>query len=137
MGRLMGIDYGTKRTGIAVTDPLQMFGSGLTAIDTKDIYTFINNYLQTEPVDKFIVGMPTHIDGNPTHNTQNVINFIRSLKNKYPKIEVDIVDEAYTSKQAMQVLIKSGVKQKDRRNKKLIDEVSAAIILQEYLGNTM
>lgn len=135
MGRLMGIDYGTKRTGIAITDPLQMFGSGLTAVNTKDIYTFITTYLLTETIDKFIVGLPTNNNGSDTHNTQSVLSFIRSLNNKYPKIIVETVDEAYTSKQAMQVLIQSGIKQKERRNKKLIDEVSAAIILQQYLGN--
>jgi putative holliday junction resolvase len=136
MGRLMGIDYGTKRTGIAVTDPMQMFGSGLTAVDTKDIFTFIANYILTEPLEKFIVGLPTNNDGSDTHNTQNVLQFIRALNNKYPKIPVETIDEAFTSKQAMQVLIQSGVKQKDRRNKKLIDEVSAALILQQYLGNS-
>ncbi len=135
MARILAIDYGIKRTGIAVTDPLQLFGHGLTAVDTKDIFSFLQQYINTESVEKIIVGLPYKHNGEATDSTTAILKFVNFLQRKFANIIIETVDEAFTSKQAMQTLIASGVKQKDRRNKKLIDEVSAAIILQQYLGN--
>jgi putative holliday junction resolvase len=135
VARILAIDYGVKRTGLAVTDPLQLFGQGLTALDTKDILPFLEDYIKNEAVEKILIGLPFHNDGTATDSTKPILKFVGFLKRKFPGIAIETVDEAYTSKQAIQTLIASGIKQKDRRNKKLIDEVSATIILQQYLGN--
>ena len=134
MARILAIDYGGKRTGIAVTDPLQIIASGLAGIDTKDIWTFLKTYFAQEPVEKVIIGEPKNLDDSDTHATQMVRNFVYKFKKDYPAIPIQMVDERFTSKMAVQALVASGVKKKDRRDKKRIDEMSATIILQEYLG---
>ena len=134
MARILSIDYGGKRTGLAVTDPLQIIATGLTAVDTKDLMDYLKAYFSKEPVEKVIIGMPTHADGNATHATPLVKGFITRFKKEFPLIPIQEVDEQFTSKLAVRALIDSGVSKKDRRNKKLVDEMAATIILQEYLG---
>lgn len=134
MARILSIDYGSKRTGLAVTDPLQIIATGLTAVDTKDLVDYLKAYFAKEAVEKVIIGMPTHADGNDTHATPLVKAFINHFKKTFPAIPIQPVDEQFTSKLAVRALIESGTSKKDRRNKKLVDEMSATIILQEYLG---
>jgi putative holliday junction resolvase len=133
MARILSIDYGGKRTGIAVTDPMQIIASGLTTVDTKDIWTFLKNYFSTEPVEKVIIGLPTHADGNDTHATPLVRAFLAKFKKDFPLLPIETVDEMYTSKMAVQSMVASGMKKKDRQNKKLVDEIAATIMLQEYM----
>ncbi|MEO1259305.1 MAG: Holliday junction resolvase RuvX [Bacteroidota bacterium] len=133
MSRIMGIDYGTKRTGIAVTDPLQIIASGLTTIHTKDVFDFLADYLKEEEVEKIVVGMPTHADGNPVKITPLVIGFVRKIKKQYPHIEVDTQDERYSSVRAEEIISKSGYKKKKRHEKALVDKIAAALILEDYL----
>ncbi|MES2647806.1 MAG: Holliday junction resolvase RuvX [Bacteroidota bacterium] len=134
MSRILSIDYGGKRSGLAVTDPMQIIATGLTAVDTKDLMDYLKAYFAKEAVEKVIIGLPTHADGNDTHATPLVKGFITRFKNEFPAIPIQTVDEQFTSKLAVRALIDSGVSKKDRRNKKLVDEMSATIILQEYLG---
>lgn len=134
MARILAIDYGGKRTGLAVTDPLQIIATGLTAVDTKDLLNYLRAYFSKEEVEKVIIGMPAHADGNDTHATPLVKGFITRFRKEFPAIPILPVDEQFTSKLAVRALIESGVNKKDRRNKKLVDEMSATIILQEYLG---
>jgi putative Holliday junction resolvase len=134
MPRILSIDYGGKRTGLAVTDPLQIIATGLTAVDTKDLMPFLKAYFAREEVEKVIVGLPTHADGNDTHATPLVRGFIARFKKEFPAIAIQTVDEQFTSKLAVRALIDSGVSKKDRRDKKIVDEMAATIILQEYLG---
>lgn len=134
MPRILSIDYGGKRTGLAVTDPLQIIATGLTAVDTKELWPFLKDYFAKEEVEKVIIGLPVHADGNDTHATPLVRAFVAKFKKDYPQIPIQTVDEQFTSKLAVRALIDSGVSKKDRRNKKLVDEMSATIILQEYLG---
>lgn len=135
MGRILAIDYGTKRTGIAITDELQLIASGLTTVPTKELLNFLKNYLETEKVDLFLIGEPTQKDGAPSDVEVHIKEFIKSFSEKFPQVEIKRVDERYTSKMAFQTMIDSGLKKKQRRNKALIDEISATIILQEYLYN--
>lgn len=135
MARLMAIDYGKKRTGLAVTDPLQLIASGLTTVATHELIPFLKKYLAAEPVETIVIGEPKNLDGNATHATPLVIECIRILKKNFPDIPIVKVDERFTSKMAFQTMIDSGLKKKDRQNKALVDEISATIILQEYLRN--
>lgn len=133
MPRILSIDYGGKRTGIAVTDPLQIIATGLTTIDTKDIWIFLEEYFLKESVEKVIVGLPTNWDDTDTHATPLVKAFVDKFKKNFPAISIEVVDERFTSTMAVQSMIESGMKKKNRRNKKLIDEIAATIILQEFL----
>lgn len=133
MPRILAIDYGKKRTGIAVTDPLKIIATGLTTVFTPDLMPFLKKYLQQEEVELFLVGDPRNLDGTPTHGTPLVGQCVKNLKEHFPQIPVKKVDERYTSKMAAETLFKSGLKKKKRQNKALLDETSAAIILQEYL----
>lgn len=135
MARLMAIDYGKKRTGLAVTDPMQMIASGLTTVATHDLIPFLKKYFATEPVETIVIGEPKHLDGNATHATPLVEECIRIIKKNFPDIPVVKVDERFTSKMAFQTMIDSGLKKKDRQNKALVDEIAATIMLQEYLRN--
>ncbi len=135
MGRIVGIDYGAKRVGIAVTDPLKIIATALTTVETKKTIEFLKAYVLAEPVEKFLIGYPTDLRGNPTHATPYVEKFIIELNKHFPNIPVEKWDETYTSKMAMQTLVASGVKKKQRRDKKLLDQISATIFLQEYLQN--
>ncbi len=133
MGRIMAFDYGNKRIGIAVTDTLQIIASPLDTIHPKDIFAFIDKYLVNEQVEAFVLGMPVHLDGNPTDSTSHVVGFSRQLYKKYPNIPIHLVDERFTSRMALQSMIASGVSKKDRATKGNIDKVSATIILQSYM----
>jgi len=131
----MAFDYGTKRTGIAVTDPLQIIATSLTTIHTKDSLEFIKKYLQTEAVERFVVGKPLRLDGSDSSSAPHVKGFIRSLKKNFPHIDVVTVDERFTSKLASASIIQSGFKKSKRQEKGLVDSVSAVIILQTYLDS--
>lgn len=133
MGRIMAIDYGKKRTGIAVSDELRMIASGLTTVATSELFAFLENYFKKENVERLIVGEPTQKDGTPSDIEAEIQKFIKEFVKKFPKIPVERVDERYTSKMAFQTMIDSGLKKKQRRNKALVDEISATIILQQYL----
>lgn len=133
MGRILAIDFGEKRTGIAVTDELQIIASGLTTIDTKDLLTFLTNYTQKENVELFVVGEPKQMNNRESQSEQHIQPFLNSLQKKIPHIPVKRIDERFTSKMAFQTMIDSGLNKKQRRNKGLIDEISATIILQSYL----
>lgn len=133
MGRIMGIDYGSKRTGLAVTDPLKMIAQPLEMVYTADLKMYLDSYLYDEEVEAFVVGMPTNLNGTDTDATQPVKQFIEALKHAYPHIPVDTIDERLTSHEAQQSIIAAGAKKSQRANKGLIDAVSAAIILQTYL----
>ena len=129
----MAFDFGTKRLGIAVTDPLQLFATGLTTIHPKDVIEFLKKYLQTEQVETFIVGEPKQMDGTPSQSAPQVKGFVTILKKNFPDIPVEMMDERFTSKMASAAIAQSGLKKSVRQNKDLIDTVSATIILQSYM----
>jgi putative Holliday junction resolvase len=133
MSRILAIDYGTKRTGIAVTDPLQIIASGLTTVATAELFDFLAKYFQDEEVEKIVVGEPLHPDGNPAQIAHLVVGFVRKLKKEFPDKEVVMQDERFTSENAKQILLQSGIGQKKRRDKSLVDKISAALILEDYM----
>ncbi|MCR9182410.1 MAG: Holliday junction resolvase RuvX [Flavobacteriaceae bacterium] len=135
MARILAIDFGTKRTGIAVTDELQLIASGLITVETKNLLIFLKEYVSKEKVELFLVGEPKKMDDTPSDVEVHIAAFIKKLNLEIPKIPVKRVDERFTSKMAFQTMIDSGLTKKQRRNKALIDEISATIILQEYLYN--
>ncbi len=136
MARIMAIDYGTKRTGIAVTDPLQIIATGLTTISSQELIPFLKKYVLAEQVELILVGMPKNWDESATHGTAPAKAAIKTIRKEFPAIPVKEVDERYTSKMAKDAMLQMGLKKKDRRDKKLVDEIAATIILQEYLGIT-
>lgn len=129
----MGIDYGSKRTGIAVTDPLKIIAQPLQTVDTAVLHIFLSDYLKTETIEAFVVGMPTNLKGQDTHATQPVKQFIEALKNAYPNIPVFTIDERFTSSEAQNALINSGLGKQKRSEKGLLDSMAASIILQTYM----
>jgi putative Holliday junction resolvase len=131
--RILSIDYGLKRTGIAVTDPLKIIATGLTTVHSKELIPFLKNYFSKEEVELIIIGEPKNMDDSDTHATPLVVKFIKELQKNFPQMPVKKVDERFTSKMASQAMIDMGMKKKQRRDKKLIDEIAATIILQEYL----
>ena len=133
MGCLVGIDFGTKRTGIACTDPNQIIASGLKNLPTDRVIPFLKSFCQLEVVDLFVVGKPIQKDGNPSLLESKIYNFIKKLKQNFPEKEIKRYDERYTSKIAFQTLIDSGLKKKQRADRGMIDQVSATLILQSYL----
>lgn len=133
MPKIVAIDYGQKRVGIAVTDDLQIIASGLTTVHSKDIISFLENYLKNNRVECFVVGEPKDLKNNPAESTRFIEPFVKNLKKRFPEIKVERVDERFTSKMAFQTMIDSGLSKKARQNKALIDEISATIILQSYL----
>jgi len=135
LARILAFDYGTKRTGIAVTDELQIIASGLTTVNTKEIFKFLTNYLKNENVELFVVGEPKQMNSQHSESECFIKVFIEKLTTTFPKIPIVRVDERFTSKMAFQSMIDSGLKKKQRQNKALIDEISATIILQTYLSN--
>lgn len=135
VGRILAIDFGQKRTGIAVTDELQIIASGLTTVNTKELLSFLEQYTQQEQVELFVIGEPKQMDNTESESEQYIGPFLESLQKKFPKIPIKRVDERFTSKMAFQTMIDSGLKKKQRKNKALIDEISATIILQSYLYN--
>jgi putative holliday junction resolvase len=133
MARIISIDYGKKRTGIAVTDPLQIIATGLTTVETPKLFLFLKDYFAKEPVELIIMGEPKNMDDTDTHATPLVKKAVERLKKEFPTIPVKMVDERFTSKMASQAMIDMGMKKKQRQNKALVDEIAATIMLQEYL----
>ncbi len=133
MARIMAFDFGTKRLGIAVTDPMQLIANGLTTIHPKDIVDFLNKYLQTEQVETFVVGEPKQNDGSNSETERYIVGFMNVLKKNFPQIPIVRMDERFTSVMAQRVILQSGLKKSDRQNKALTDTISATIILQGYM----
>lgn len=131
--RLMAFDYGTKRIGIAVSDPMQIIATALTTVHPEEIWTFLRKYLETEKIATFVVGKPLQLDGTPSESASHVLGFVRKLKKEYPEIEVKEVDERFTSKMASATIAQSGMKKGKRQSKQLIDTISATLILQTYM----
>lgn len=134
MGRILAIDYGNKRTGLAVTDPLKIIASGLTTVPTENLFEYLTNYLCNESVELFLVGEPKQYDNTPSESEKLIMPFVERLKTTFPNIPIKRIDERFTSKMAFQTMIDSGLKKTKRRNKALLDEISATIILQSYLS---
>lgn len=135
MGRILALDYGGKRTGIAITDELQLIASGLTTVATSGLMDFLKKYIASEKVVLVLVGEPKQKDGTHSSIEEEIKKFLKKFQKAFPDLELKRVDERYTSKMAFQTMIDSGIKKKQRRNKALVDEISATIILQEYLYN--
>lgn len=135
MSRIVAIDFGRKRTGIAVTDPLQMIATALTTVATHEIWVFLDDYFKKEPVGKVIIGYPLQMNNQPSEAIRYINPFIKKFRKKYTNIPIETVDERFTSKIAQQTLIEAGAKKKIRQNKALIDSISATIILQTYLDS--
>ena len=133
MPRIISIDYGLKRTGLAVTDPLQIIATGLTTVESRNLIPFLRDYFAREQVEMIIIGEPRNWDDSPTHATPLVEKCIRELQKHFPSIPVKKVDERYTSKMAKDAMLEMGLRKKERRNKALVDEIAATIMLQEYL----
>jgi putative Holliday junction resolvase len=137
MARILCIDYGKKRTGLAVTDPLQIIATALTTVETKDLISFLKKYFQQETVKLILIGEPKNLDDSDTHATPLVNAFIKQLEKEFPSIPIEKVDERYTSKLASQAMIEMGMKKKDRQVKGNTDKIAATIMLQEYLRNKL
>lgn len=133
MSRILAIDYGKKRTGIAVTDPMQIIANGLTTVLTHTLMDFLMNYVQKEQVERIIIGHPKQMNNEDSENMKNIVPFMNQLKKKMPQMPVELVDERFTSVLAHQAMLTGGLKKKDRQNKALVDEISATIILQSYM----
>ena len=133
MGRVLAIDYGVRRTGIAVTDPLQIIANGLTTVDTRQLLKFLKDYVERERVERFVVGKPMQTNGRESENLQNVLKFVEQLQKDLPQIPIEWWDERYTSVLAHQTMLESGIGKMARRNKALVDEISACIILQGWM----
>ena len=135
--RILAIDYGAKRTGLAVTDPLQIIASGLTTVATGELFDFLDNYFQQEGVSRVIIGMPKRSNNELSEIAPQIEKFITDFRQKYPNIPIETLDERFTSKIAFQSMIDSGMKKKQRKNKGLVDEIAATILLQDYLTGKM
>ena len=133
MGRVLAIDYGVRRTGLAVTDPLQIIPGGLTTVETPQLMSYLKGYLSKENVERFVVGLPRQTNGRDSDNLPRVRAFVEQLKKAFPSVPVDMWDERYTSVMAQQAILQSGIGKMARRNKALVDEVSATIILQGWM----
>jgi putative Holliday junction resolvase len=134
MGIIIALDFGKKRTGIAVTDPLQLIASGLTTVETKDLISFLKNYCSKGTVESFVIGLPKQMNNQPSESEQLIQPFLKTLRNTFPDIAIQREDERFTSKMAFQSMIDSGMKKKKRQNKAVVDEISATLILQSYLN---
>ena len=133
MSRILAIDYGRKRTGVAVSDAMQIIANGLTTVPTHELLDFITGYVQKEPVERILVGLPKQMNNEASERMKYIDPFVRSLKKRLPEIPVEFVDERFTSVLAHRTMLEAGLKKKDRQNKALVDEISATIILQTYL----
>ena len=133
MAKAVGIDYGTKRVGISISDSSQMIATALCVIENKNIFSFLKELLEKEEVDTIVIGEAKNLDTAETDSSKQIYQFVEKLKNQFPKILIKTIDERFTSKIAFQSIIDSGIKKKKRKNKSLIDKVSATIILQDYL----
>ncbi|MBQ7554120.1 MAG: Holliday junction resolvase RuvX [Bacteroidaceae bacterium] len=135
MGRILAIDYGRKRSGIAVTDTLQIIANGLTTVQTSQLMAFLSEYIAKEPVERVIIGLPKQMNNEYSENMANIQPFVNKFIKQYPDIPVEYVDERFTSVLAHKAMIDGGLKKKERQNKALVDEISATIILQSYMEN--
>jgi putative Holliday junction resolvase len=133
MPRILAIDYGQKRTGIAITDEMQIIASGLTTIASETAIAFLKDYFAKEKVEKVLIGEPKQMNGEPSQSTEIIEGFVTKFKKNFPEMPIERVDERFTSKMAFQTMIDSGLKKKQRQNKALVDEISATIMLQDYL----
>ena len=133
MGRILAIDYGRKRTGIAVSDPLQLIANGLTTVPTHQLLTYILDYVAHEQVERILVGLPKQMNNEASESMKYIEPFVRSLKKKLPEVPIEYVDERFTSVLAHHAMLEGGLKKKDRQDKALVDEISATIILRDYL----
>ena len=133
MGRILALDYGKVRTGIAVTDTLNLIASGLTTVSTSELFNFLSEYLKKEKIDTLVVGEPKQMQGEPSESEPLITKFLSEFSKRYPEIKVERQDERFTSRLAVQSMIEGGMKKKKRRDKALIDEISATLILQAYL----
>jgi putative Holliday junction resolvase len=136
LARILCLDYGLKRTGIAVTDPLQIIATGLTTVDSPGLISFLKKYFLQESVELIVIGDPKNLDDSDTHATPLVKKIIEKLQKEFPGIPIKKTDERFTSKMAKQAMIDMGMKKKDRRNKRAVDEIAAVIMLQEYMQST-
>ncbi|MCL6272752.1 Holliday junction resolvase RuvX [Muricauda sp. 2012CJ35-5] len=134
MARLLALDFGKVRTGIAVTDELQLIASGLTTVLTDELLDFLKSYLKEEKVDAFVVGLPKQMDNTPSESEELIQGFLKKLVKQFPAIPIERQDERFTSKMAVQSMVASGMKKKKRQDKALVDEISATLILQAYLN---
>jgi putative Holliday junction resolvase len=135
MGRILAIDYGSKRIGLAVTDPMQIFASPLNTVSPKEFDNFIENYLKTEEVDAFVIGYPLQMNNQPSDAVKYINPFIKKLKKSYPEKVIHLADERFTSQMAFRTMIEGGVKKNKRQDKSMVDKISASIILQSFLDN--
>lgn len=133
MGRIMAIDYGTKRVGLAVTDPLRIIATSLTTVHSKDVISFLKTYMITEKIDVFVVGEPKRMNNVASDVEVHIKPFIEQLKKNFPDVKIERLDERFTSKMAFQTMIDAGLKKKDRQRKELVDSTSAVILLQSYM----
>ncbi len=131
--RIMAFDYGTKRIGIAVTDPMQIIATGLDTIHPNAIVEYLKKYMQTEEVERFVVGEPKQMDNTPSQSAMHVKGFVNLLRKTFPDIPIEMLDERFTSKMASAAIAQSGMNRKDRQNKALVDTVSAVILLQSWM----
>ena len=137
MGRILSIDYGRKRTGLAVTDPLQIIAGGLATVSTSDLFDFLKDYVVREQVERIVIGEPRQPNGEPSENLGRVREFVNRWKKAMPSIPIEFYDERFTSVLAHQAMIDGGLKKKARQNKALVDEISATIILEDYMRSRM
>jgi putative Holliday junction resolvase len=136
MGRIIAIDYGRKRVGLAVTDELQIIATALTTVHSKDVFSYLKEYCRNEKVDCFVVGEPRQMNNEASEASEFIKPFVKKLKKEFPAIPVERYDERFTSKMATQAILDAGAKKKQRRDKALVDKVSAVLILQSWLMNT-
>ena len=133
MGRIIGVDYGLKRIGLAVTDPLQIFASPLITVNQEEFYSYINDYMKKNEVEAFVIGYPVQMNNKPSESVTYINPFIKKLKKTFPEKYIYLADERFTSQMALKTMIAGGVKKKDRQDKSMVDKISASIILQSYL----
>lgn len=133
MGRILSIDYGRKRTGLAVTDPLKIIANGLTTVSTHLLWDYLNDYISREQVERIVIGKPMQPNGQPSENLARVEAFVNRWRKNHPELPIEYVDERFTSVLAHQAMIDGGLKKKARQDKALVDEISATIILQSYM----
>ena len=133
MARILSIDYGRKRTGIAVTDPLQIIAGGLATVSTSELFEWLQQYLKREQVERIVIGEPRQSNGQPSENLQRVQQFVNRWRKAHPEVPIDYYDERFTSVLAHQAMLDGGLRKKARQDKALVDEISATIILEDYL----
>lgn len=135
MGKIIAIDFGLKRTGLAITDENQIIASGLTTVDSKELMNYLIKIVEKEKIETIVLGLPKRLNNEPTHITDNVLLLKEALQKQFSTIKIDLLDERFTSKMAFQTMIDSGLSKKQRQNKGLIDEISATILLQSYMDS--